>query len=58
MCKFAYEKTSALTGKSMIFCKFKSNEKSLSQLCISQRFCPEKDKYIEINQKLECKNYE
>ena len=58
MCKNAYEKKSERTKKKMIFCKLKGNDATLSQLCISQRFCSEKDKYIPNNQKGNCKYYE
>jgi len=42
----------------MIFCKLLGNEGTISQLCVGQRFCNEKDKYVEHNQKKNCKNYE
>lgn len=58
MCKNAYEKVSDRTKKVMIFCKLKGTDGLLSDLCISQRFCPDKDRYIEINQKRDCKLYE
>ena len=58
MCKNAYEKISEHTKKVMIFCRLKGNNGSLHELCISQRFCPDKDRYIEINQKRDCKLYE
>ena len=44
--------------KIMIFCNLKGYDGSIDQLCISQRFCPDKDRYIEINQKRDCKKYE
>ena len=58
MCKNAYEQLSSHTRKVMIFCKLRGTDGTLSQLCISQRYCPEKDKYIENNQKNDCKKYE
>lgn len=58
MCKNAYEKLSNRTKKLMIFCKLKGLNSSLDELCISQRYCPNKDKYIEIDQKRDCKFYE
>lgn len=58
MCRNAYEKVSERTKKVMIFCRLKGNNGLLNELCISQRFCPDKDKYIEINQKRDCKLYE
>lgn len=58
MCKNAYEQVSKYTGKIMIFCKRKGNNASLSELCISQRFCSELDKYIPHQQKERCKDYE
>lgn len=57
MCIYAYEKISDQTKKRMIFCRLLGIGGSLAQLCISQRYCPEKDRYIEINQKKDCKNY-
>lgn len=58
MCKSAYEQLSERTGKVMIFCKKLGNNGSLSELCISQRFCKDKDRYIVLNQKRDCKYYE
>lgn len=58
MCKNSYKKISEHTGKEMIFCKLIGTDASLSQLCISQKFCQDKDKYIEIDQKHDCKYYE
>lgn len=57
MCKNAYEMKSERTKKVMIFCKLLGQDGSLDQLCISQRYCPDKDRYIEINQKRDCKKY-
>lgn len=57
MCKDAYEQYSAHTGKIMIFCKHAGNKGTLNQLCISQKFCKEKDRYIELNPKQVCKYY-
>lgn len=58
MCKNAYEKLSEKTKKIMIFCKLKGIDGNIGQLCISQRFCKDKDRYIEINQKRDCKYFE
>ena len=58
MCKHAYEQISERTKKRMIFCKLMGNDGNMSQLCVGQRFCNEKDKYVECNQKKNCKNYE
>lgn len=57
MCKNAYEKLSERTGKTMIYCKLRTND-STFQLCISQRFCRDKDKYVPHEQKNFCKFYE
>lgn len=57
MCKNSYEQISERTGKKMIFCKLMGTDGALSQLCISQRFCKEKDKYVENTPKKTCKNY-
>ena len=58
MCSHAYEKQNEKTGKIMIFCKRMGNEATLSQLCISQKFCKDKNRYVEIDQKRDCKFYE
>ena len=58
MCKNAYEQVSDRTGKMMIFCKLMGNDANLSQLCVSQKFCTDKDRYVEIDQKRDCKYYE
>lgn len=58
MCKNAYEKKSERTEKIMIFCKLMGSDASLNQLCISQKFCSDKDRYIEVDQKRDCKYYE
>lgn len=58
MCKNSYEQVSHQTGKTMIFCKYKGTETTLSQLCISQKYCTDKDRYVEIDQKRDCKYYE
>lgn len=57
MCKNSYEQISERTGKKMIFCKLMGNDGLLSQLCVSQRFCKEKDRYVENNPMKNCKNY-
>ena len=58
MCKNSYEQISNRTKKVMIFCNRMGKDGTLKQLCISQRFCPDKDRYIEIDQKRDCKYYE
>ena len=58
MCKNAYEKISQKTGKMMIFCQLIGPDAALSQLCVSQKFCQDKDRYVEINQKRDCKYFE
>lgn len=57
MCKYSYEQKSDRTKKVMIFCSRMGNEGTLCQLCISQKFCPTKDRYVEIDQKRDCKYY-
>lgn len=57
MCKNAYEQLSGRTEKVMIFCKLMGQDGALNQLCISQKFCKDKDRYVEINQKKDCKYY-
>ena len=59
MCKYAYEKYVMKSKREMIFCKLKDNETDdLAKLCIAQRYCDEKDKYIPHKQKERCKYYE
>lgn len=58
MCKNAYEKISDRTEKTMIFCKLKGTESTLSNLCISQKYCGDKNRYVAINQKRDCKYFE
>ncbi len=59
MCKNSYEKISERTNKKMIFCKLLGTDGSLSQICISQRFCKEKDRYVESEHpQKNCKYYE
>lgn len=58
MCKNSYEKISNRTNKKMIFCKLKGLDGNLNQLCISQKYCSDKDCYVEIDQKRDCKYYE
>lgn len=57
MCKNAYEQISDRTKKLMIFCKLLGETASLSHLCVSQKFCPQKNKYIATDQKRNCKFY-
>lgn len=59
MCKHSQELESPTTKKIMIYCLLHENENNeMLRLCISQKYCSEKDKYIEINQKRDCKYYE
>ena len=58
MCKNAYEQVSERTGKIMIFCKLMGEDASLFQLCVSQKFCQDKDRYVEVDQKRDCKYFE
>lgn len=58
MCKNSYELKSDRTEKVMIFCSRMGKDGTLDQLCISQKFCPDKDRYVEIDQKRDCKYYE
>lgn len=58
MCKNAYEQLSTRTEKTMIFCKRMGTDGTLNQLCISQKFCKEKNRYVENDQKRDCKYFE
>lgn len=58
MCKYSYKKFSIDTGKEMIFCKLLGRDATLSQVCISQRFCHDKNKYVESKHPGKiCKNF-
>ncbi len=61
MCKNCYEKFVKRSGKKMLICKLieESQEENtdMAKLCICQRFCSDKNKYIPNHQKERCKNY-
>ncbi|MEZ3425597.1 MAG: hypothetical protein K1W39_18165 [Lachnospiraceae bacterium] len=60
MCNNCYEHFSKRSNKIMLFCKLKEHEKTSNEmlkLCICQRFCNDKDKYIPYNQKEGCRYY-
>ena len=57
MCGNSYEKVSDRTGKIMVFCKYLEKDGSLSHLCLYQKFCADKDRYIGLNQESNCKNH-
>lgn len=56
-CVNQYEQISDRTKKIMIFCKLKGTDGLFSQLCVGQRYCGVKGRYIETNQKMNCKEY-
>ena len=62
MCKNCYEKFVERSRKIMLFCKLLDSDKEakteMMKLCICQRFCSDKDKYIPHQQKEGCKYYE
>lgn len=61
MCKHCYEKLISRTERVMLVCKLlenKNNDSEIDSLCVCQRYCSEKDKYIPYNQKMGCKNFE
>ena len=59
MCKFAYIQFNERTGKDMIFCMCEKNQLNSQNLCLCQRFCPDKSRYIPHNQDMmHCKFYE
>ena len=62
MCKNCYEKFVERSGKVMLFCKLLEADNEIKtemmKLCIRQRFCSDKDKYIPYQQKEGCKKYE
>ena len=61
MCKNCYEKFVERSGKIMLICRLMEESKventDMTKLCICQRFCSDKDKYIPYQQKEGCKNY-
>lgn len=58
MCRYAYDKRSSLTNKTMIFCHLQDTKKTdYMKLCISQKFCSDGDRFVEVNQKRDCKYY-
>ena len=58
MCKHSYEKILDKTNKVMICCKLKSLDNNLLNICVGQKFCEKKDKYIPHNQSVNCKFFE
>lgn len=61
MCKNCYEKYIKRSEKTMLICKLKEFKHSVDEiacLCICQRYCNDKDKYIPFHQKNRCKYYE
>ncbi len=59
MCKYAYSQFNERTKKDMIFCMCENNHRSKQHLCLCQRYCPDKSRYIPHNQdKMHCKFYE
>ena len=60
MCRNAYEEYVERSGKVMILCKLRITNTSsdMEKLCVCQRFCSDKDKYIPHQQKEGCKYYE
>lgn len=55
MCRHDYERLSERTDKKMIFCKKNVFNYDTEPLCIAQRFCPDKDKYVRTDQHSHCK---
>ncbi len=58
MCKYEYEKKSEKTNTVMIFCKLKNNDNEMLNICVSQKYCGKKNKYVSHNQEKNCKFYE
>lgn len=61
MCKNCYEKYCERSKKVMLFCRLldaKQSKNEMMKLCIRQRFCSDKDKYIPYQQQEGCKDYE
>lgn len=61
MCKNAYEQLSKRTGKIMVFCRLRDDCKEytseMMKLCVAQKFCSDKDKYVPHGQEQMCKYY-
>lgn len=58
MCIHCIEKYVERTERIMLFCDKKQTDDLLANLCICQRYCSEKDRYIPYRQKEQCKEYE
>lgn len=57
MCKYSYYNESPTTKKQMIYCKlFENEKKDMEQICLFQKYCRDKDIYLENNQN-RCKNF-
>lgn len=59
MCNNCYEKFVNRVKRKMLFCKLLDNNSSniMTQLCICQKYCSEKDEYIPFKQKEGCKKF-
>ncbi len=58
MCKFAYSQFNERLKNDMIYCSCLDNKISSEKLCLCQRYCKDKSRYIPHNQdKLHCKYY-
>lgn len=59
MCKNCYEQYVERTGRNMLFCKkLELKTEEFERLCVAQRYCSDRDKYIPFKQNERCKNYE
>ena len=60
MCKHCCEEYIPRTECEMLICKLlkEQGRTDIETLCICQRYCSEKNKYIPYNQEQGCKNYE
>lgn len=45
-------------NKIMLFCKLKALDNDLLNICVGQKFCEKKGKYVPHNQEKNCKYYE
>jgi len=56
MCRYCYSKISESTKKRMLYCNNENVKNGSENLCLCQRYCTQKGKYIEHNQdKRHCK---
>ena len=59
LCKYTISKFDNKTKTDMIFCLNKKLEPEFNKMCLCQKYCPDKGRYIAHNQdKRHCKYFE